>query len=157
MPGPGAEVGPVSPAVVERYGLAGDCRVVAGTTDSIAAFIASRASKPGQVCGGGGQTVTQIAYHVHRWPSLGDSTCRSVTGFSNVSLKSNQLLGSKSRNWGRGFRRLLTPPKQINQVAHCGGQEPRHTESVQKSAWTEERGRVGAPWSPPAPPPPPRQ
>eukprot|EP00667_Euglena_gracilis_P010618 EG_transcript_10820 len=54
---PGAEVGPVSPAVVERYGLAGDCRVVAGTTDSIAAFIASRASKPGQAVTSLGSTL----------------------------------------------------------------------------------------------------
>ncbi|PSR16300.1 carbohydrate kinase [filamentous cyanobacterium CCP3] len=44
---PGEGVGPVTAAIAQRFGLPPRCRVVAGTTDSIAAFLASGASAPG--------------------------------------------------------------------------------------------------------------
>jgi D-ribulokinase len=44
---PGSRVGPVTAAVAQRFGLSTQCQVVAGTTDSIAAFLASGASTPG--------------------------------------------------------------------------------------------------------------
>ncbi|HZG40140.1 MAG TPA: FGGY-family carbohydrate kinase [Nodosilinea sp.] len=44
---PGEVVGPVTAAVAQRFGLSPGCEVVAGTTDSIAAFLASGASSPG--------------------------------------------------------------------------------------------------------------
>ncbi|MBE9139337.1 FGGY-family carbohydrate kinase [Nodosilinea sp. LEGE 07088] len=44
---PGAPVGPVMASVAQRFGLAPQCQVVAGTTDSIAAFLASGATDPG--------------------------------------------------------------------------------------------------------------
>ncbi|MHB0986103.1 MAG: FGGY-family carbohydrate kinase [Sulfuricella sp.] len=45
---PGAEIGPVSTEIAGRFGLAPGCLVRAGTTDSIAAFLASGANRPGQ-------------------------------------------------------------------------------------------------------------
>ncbi|WP_318655446.1 FGGY-family carbohydrate kinase [Leptolyngbya sp. KIOST-1] len=44
---PGERVGPVTAAITQRFGLSPHCQVVAGTTDSIAAFLASGASAPG--------------------------------------------------------------------------------------------------------------
>ena len=44
---PGEVVGPVTAAVAQRFGLSPGCEVVAGTTDSIAAFLASGATTPG--------------------------------------------------------------------------------------------------------------
>lgn len=45
---PGAAIGTLSAALAQRFGLAPDCRIHAGTTDSIAAFIASGVSQPGE-------------------------------------------------------------------------------------------------------------
>ncbi|PSN11531.1 carbohydrate kinase [filamentous cyanobacterium CCT1] len=44
---PGEAIGPVTAAIAQRFGLSPQCQVVAGTTDSIAAFLASGASAPG--------------------------------------------------------------------------------------------------------------
>lgn len=44
---PGSALAPVSAAVAQRFGIAPDCQVHAGTTDSIAAFIAAGVSQPG--------------------------------------------------------------------------------------------------------------
>ncbi|MBV9385913.1 MAG: FGGY-family carbohydrate kinase [Chroococcidiopsidaceae cyanobacterium CP_BM_ER_R8_30] len=44
---PGTPVAPVSVEIASRFGLRRDCYVCAGTTDSIAAFLASGATSPG--------------------------------------------------------------------------------------------------------------
>jgi sugar (pentulose or hexulose) kinase len=44
---PGAEIGPIDPAVARRLGLSPSTRFHAGTTDGVAAFIATRARVPG--------------------------------------------------------------------------------------------------------------
>ncbi len=44
---PGETIAPVTSAVARRYGLPKTCRIVAGTTDSIASFLASGPSRPG--------------------------------------------------------------------------------------------------------------
>jgi len=54
---PGGQIGAVTEAARQRWGLREDCRVVGGTTDSIAAFIAARASKPGQAVSSLGSTL----------------------------------------------------------------------------------------------------
>jgi len=45
---PGAKLGPVGVSIAGKYGLPSDCQVVAGTTDSIAAFIAAGATSEGE-------------------------------------------------------------------------------------------------------------
>jgi sugar (pentulose or hexulose) kinase len=54
---PGASIGPVTAEIAERCSLPRDCLVRAGTTDSIAAFIASGASRPGQAVTSLGSTL----------------------------------------------------------------------------------------------------
>lgn len=44
---PGMRIGPIQPELAMRYGIAIDCQIHAGTTDSIAAFIATGVSEPG--------------------------------------------------------------------------------------------------------------
>ncbi|HIK43753.1 MAG TPA: FGGY-family carbohydrate kinase [Leptolyngbyaceae cyanobacterium M65_K2018_010] len=44
---PGQGVGPVTQAIAAQFGLSPDCWVMAGTTDSMAAFLASGADQPG--------------------------------------------------------------------------------------------------------------
>lgn len=54
---PGAVVGTVTAAIAQRFGLSPQCRVVAGTTDSIAAFLASGAKTPGDAVTSLGSTL----------------------------------------------------------------------------------------------------
>lgn len=44
---PGTPVGTIAPAMAQRFGLAGDVAMVAGTTDGCASFVATGASEPG--------------------------------------------------------------------------------------------------------------
>lgn len=54
---PGDAVGAVTPEIARRFGLPPDCVVRAGTTDSIAAFIAAGASRPGEAVTSLGSTL----------------------------------------------------------------------------------------------------
>ncbi|MDY6804904.1 MAG: FGGY-family carbohydrate kinase [Cyanobacteriota bacterium] len=54
---PGTSVGKVAPGIAKRFGLPPDCRVKAGTTDSIAAFLASGADSPGEAVTSLGSTL----------------------------------------------------------------------------------------------------
>jgi len=53
---PGSAVGSLGSAFVER-GFSADCKVIAGTTDSIAAFLAAGATRPGQAVTSLGSTL----------------------------------------------------------------------------------------------------
>lgn len=54
---PGTPIAEVTPAVAEVLGLGNDCVVCAGTTDSIAAFLASGAKQPGEAVTSLGSTL----------------------------------------------------------------------------------------------------
>lgn len=54
---PGTAIGPVTAEIAKLFSIPCDCRVRAGTTDSIAAFIASGASRPGQAVTSLGSTL----------------------------------------------------------------------------------------------------
>jgi D-ribulokinase len=54
---PGAPLGGIDRALASVWGLAEDCRVVAGTTDSTAAFLASGAREPGEAVTSLGSTL----------------------------------------------------------------------------------------------------
>ncbi|HCA26954.1 MAG TPA: carbohydrate kinase [Betaproteobacteria bacterium] len=54
---PGAPIGPVMKAIAARFSLPADCIVRAGTTDSIAAFLASGACRTGQAVTSLGSTL----------------------------------------------------------------------------------------------------
>ncbi|MBG0742036.1 MAG: FGGY-family carbohydrate kinase [Cylindrospermopsis raciborskii KL1] len=54
---PGERIGELIPGVADRFGLRRDCWVCAGTTDSIAAFLASGAKLPGEAVTSLGSTL----------------------------------------------------------------------------------------------------
>jgi len=54
---PGEPVGQIHPEAASLYGLSNSCTVVSGTTDSIAAFLASGVSSPGQAVTSLGSTL----------------------------------------------------------------------------------------------------
>ncbi|MTJ10394.1 FGGY-family carbohydrate kinase [Anabaena sp. UHCC 0204] len=54
---PGTAIGELRPQIVAEFGFRGDCLVVAGTTDSIAAFLASGAKFPGEAVTSLGSTL----------------------------------------------------------------------------------------------------
>ncbi|MEL6814384.1 MAG: FGGY family carbohydrate kinase, partial [Cyanobacteria bacterium J06598_3] len=54
---PGAVIGPVHPAIAQTYALPTHCQICAGTTDSIAAFLASGAAQPGDAVTSLGSTL----------------------------------------------------------------------------------------------------
>lgn len=58
---PGTDLGLVAPSVAATTGLAPDCRIIAGTTDSTAAVIATGVSEPGEAVTSLGSTlVTKV-------------------------------------------------------------------------------------------------
>ena len=54
---PGTPIGTIAPDIARRFGLLANCTVCAGTTDSIAAFLASGASAPGEAVTSLGSTL----------------------------------------------------------------------------------------------------
>ncbi|MEM1426810.1 MAG: FGGY-family carbohydrate kinase, partial [Cyanobacteria bacterium P01_H01_bin.130] len=54
---PGSIIGPILPAIAQRFGINPQCQIVAGTTDSIAAFLASGADQPGEAVTSLGSTL----------------------------------------------------------------------------------------------------
>jgi sugar (pentulose or hexulose) kinase len=54
---PGEAIAPIQPAVAQRLGLSELCLIHAGTTDSIAAFLASGATRPGEAVTSLGSTL----------------------------------------------------------------------------------------------------
>ena len=131
---PGGDMGMVSEDVVQRYGLAAGCRLAGGTTDSIAAFIASRASQPGQAVTSLGSTVAikilstepvdDAAYGVysHR---LGDMWL--VGGASNVGcavLRQENFSAEELVALSSGIDPLADPPVQYYPLTKVGERFP---------------------------------
>lgn len=54
---PGQAIGPLKTALAQRFGINYDCQICAGTTDSIAAFLASGVSHPGDAVTSLGSTL----------------------------------------------------------------------------------------------------
>ncbi|MEM9770991.1 MAG: FGGY-family carbohydrate kinase [Cyanobacteria bacterium P01_D01_bin.73] len=54
---PGSVIGKILPAIAQRFDINPGCKIVAGTTDSIAAFLASGASQPGEAVTSLGSTL----------------------------------------------------------------------------------------------------
>jgi D-ribulokinase len=79
---PGSPIGPIRPTIADTFALPRDCQVCAGTTDSIAAFLASGAKIPGEAVTSLGSTLvlkllstTRVddrreGIYSHRWGEL---------------------------------------------------------------------------------------
>lgn len=125
---PGRELGPLLPAVASRFGFPADCCVRAGTTDSIAAFLASGARKPGEAVTSLGSTLVlkllsdrridnaEYGIYSHRLGNLwlaggasntGGAVLRHFFEDSELALLSDRI--DPSRESGLEYYPLLTP------------------------------------------------
>ncbi|WP_338429487.1 FGGY-family carbohydrate kinase [Synechococcus elongatus] len=92
---PGVAIGPILSAIAKNLGFPSDCQICAGTTDSIAAFLASGAQQPGEAVTSLGSTIVlkllsqvavsdrQTGVYSHKlgdlWLTGGASNCGGVT------------------------------------------------------------------------------
>lgn len=90
---PGQRVGAVTPAMAERFGLSPQCQVVAGTTDSIAAFLASGAQQLGDGVTSLGSTLVIKLLSEHRVDA-------SQYGIYSHRLGDRWLVGGASNTGG---------------------------------------------------------
>lgn len=67
---PGTPIGTVTSEIARRFDLPGDCLVCTGTTDSIAAFLASGATAPGEAVTSLGSTLALKLLSHHRVEAL---------------------------------------------------------------------------------------
>ena len=63
---PGAALGRIHPEIAQHFGINSDCTVHAGTTDSIAAFMAAGANHPGEAVTSLGSTIVLKLLSEHR-------------------------------------------------------------------------------------------
>ena len=97
---PGTPIGPVTPAIAERFGLSDRCMVCAGTTDSIAAFLASGACTPGDAVTSLGSTLVLKQLSQTR-------TDDARAGIYSHRLGENWLVGGASNTGGAVLRRYF--------------------------------------------------
>ncbi|AKG21111.1 FGGY-family carbohydrate kinase [Calothrix sp. 336/3] len=93
---PGQPIGELRPEIRQQYGFSPQCYVCAGTTDSIAAFLASGAKSPGEAVTSLGSTLAlkllsrtpvedaRYGIYSHRFPTLGTENLWLAGGASNT-------------------------------------------------------------------------
>jgi sugar (pentulose or hexulose) kinase len=99
---PGTEIAPVQPSVCDRWQFPADCSVCAGTTDSIAAFLASGAQQPGEAVTSLGSTLAVKLLSTTRV----DATQH---GIYSHRLGDLWLVGGASNTGGAVLREFFTP------------------------------------------------
>jgi D-ribulokinase len=90
---PGTIIGSISATIAAQLGLPLDCKICAGTTDSIAAFLASSASQPGEAVTSLGSTLVLKLLSQHR-------VDRSEYGIYSHRLGNLWLVGGASNAGG---------------------------------------------------------
>ncbi|MBE9183277.1 FGGY-family carbohydrate kinase [Microcoleus sp. LEGE 07076] len=98
---PGTPVGEVTDQVRSRFGFPGDCTVCAGTTDSIAAFLASGVNSPGEAVTSLGST---LAVKLLSHTRVDDSRY----GIYSHKLGDLWLVGGASNTGGAVLRHFFT-------------------------------------------------
>ncbi len=98
---PGSAIAPMTPAIAKQLGFAADCLICAGTTDSIAAFLASGAQVPGQAVTSLGSTL------VLKLLSQTRVDCATY-GIYSHRLGNMWLVGGASNTGGAVLRQFFT-------------------------------------------------
>ena len=108
---PGTTIAEVTKEIAARFGLRHDCRVCAGTTDSIAAFLASGAHLPGEAVTSLGSTlVLKLLSHTR----IEDAR----SGIYSHRLGNLWLTGGASNTGGAVLRQFFTD----TELAHLSNQ-----------------------------------
>lgn len=99
---PGTAIGPLRSDWVETWQLPPDCLVHAGTTDSIAAFLASGAARPGEAVTSLGSTLVLKLLSHHRVED-------AAAGIYSHRLGALWLVGGASNTGGAVLQQFFTP------------------------------------------------
>jgi sugar (pentulose or hexulose) kinase len=97
---PGSHLGPVIPGLAQRFNLSPACQVVAGTTDSIAAFLASGADQTGDAVTSLGSTLVLKLLSQNRVDA-------SQYGIYSHRLGDRWLVGGASNSGGAVLRHFF--------------------------------------------------
>ncbi|MEM6714642.1 MAG: FGGY-family carbohydrate kinase [Cyanobacteria bacterium P01_C01_bin.147] len=114
---PGTACSQVSAAVRDRYGLPRDCAVIAGTTDSIAAFLASGAQTPGDAVTSLGSTLVIKLLSQTRVDD-------SQYGIYSHRLGNLWLVGGASNTGGAVLRQYFTDTELHRLSTQIAGDRP---------------------------------
>lgn len=114
---PGTPIAPVQSAIAQRFGLPAHCRVCAGTTDSIAAFLASGATVPGEAVTSLGSTL--VLKLLSRTP-----VDRAEYGIYSHRLGEQWLVGGASNTGGAVLQQFFTPAELQQISAHVPVDRP---------------------------------
>ncbi|MBD1911015.1 MULTISPECIES: FGGY-family carbohydrate kinase [unclassified Leptolyngbya] len=98
---PGTAIAPITPAVAARLGIPSTCQVCAGTTDSIAAFLASGAHIPGDAVTSLGSTLVLKLLSTTRIDE-------SASGIYSHRLGDLWLVGGASNTGGAVLRQFFS-------------------------------------------------
>ncbi|XP_031382693.1 D-ribulose kinase isoform X2 [Punica granatum] len=98
---PGTPIGPLKEDILLQYGFSKDCVVCTGTTDSIAAFLAGRATKPGKAVTSLGST---LAIKLLSTSRIEDARY----GVYSHRLDDKWLVGGASNIGGAVLRQIFT-------------------------------------------------
>lgn len=99
---PGTPIGPLQPEVAARYGIPKQCLVCAGTTDSIAAFLASGAAESGEAVTSMGSTLVLKLLSPKRVE-------QASSGIYSHRLGDRWLVGGASNTGGAVLAKFFSP------------------------------------------------
>ncbi|CAN0891373.1 D-ribulose kinase [Linum grandiflorum] len=114
---PGTSIGCLKDEIRVQYGFPGDCIVCAGTTDSIAAFLAARATEPGKAVTSLGST---LAIKLLSNTRIEDARY----GVYSHRLDDKWLVGGASNTGGAVLRTLFTDEQLEKLSEHINPAQP---------------------------------
>ncbi|PON99878.1 Carbohydrate kinase, FGGY, C-terminal [Trema orientale] len=114
---PGTSIGHLKEDVRSQFGFAKDCSVCAGTTDSIAAFLAARATEPGKAVTSLGST---LAIKLMSTSRVDDARF----GVYSHRLDDKWLVGGASNTGGAVLRQIFTDEQLVKLSEHINPMEP---------------------------------
>ncbi len=114
---PGAVVGPIQADIAQHLQLPSDCQVCAGTTDSIAAFLASGATEPGTAVTSLGSTL--VLKLLSETP-----VSHSAYGIYSHRLGNLWLVGGASNTGGAVLKQFFTATELVDLSAQISPDRP---------------------------------
>ena len=114
---PGQVIGQVTPAISDRFSLPSDCLVCAGTTDSIAAFLASGVSQPGEAVTSLGSTLVLKLLSKTR-------VAAPEYGIYSHRLGDFWLVGGASNTGGAVLKAFFSAEELVNLSQQIDSQQP---------------------------------
>jgi len=114
---PGSAIGPISGRIAHHFALPRDCLVRAGTTDSIAAFLAAGATQPGEAVSSVGSTLVLKLLSQQRVES-------ALHGVYSHRFGNLWLAGGASNSGGAVLRMFFTDAELHSLSQHIDASQP---------------------------------